>query len=164
MHTDRHGHVLLLQGWAAASCWCCCWRHPDVPAAGGGNSCKRNSRVPTTGNCRGGINALLSKPSATFIGCRLHITANQAVANGFSSLLNIACLRCGTALSLTRRLSIGKVIAAQVNTYSWTIQRQSSASGVALTADGYSRKQMGEQCSQRRPSAQGTHHAASMRV
>lgn len=43
------------------------------------------------------------------------------------------------------RLNIGKVKATQVNTYSWSIQRQSSASGVAVTADGYSRTQMGYQ-------------------
>jgi hypothetical protein len=42
------------------------------------------------------------------------------------------------------RLNVGKVKASVVNTYSWSIERQTSASGVAVTADGYSRKQLGE--------------------
>lgn len=41
------------------------------------------------------------------------------------------------------KLVVGRVKATVTNTYSWTIQRQSTASGVAVLADGYSRKQLG---------------------
>jgi hypothetical protein len=41
------------------------------------------------------------------------------------------------------RLVIGRVKASVVNTYAWSIQRQATASGIALTADGVSRKQLG---------------------
>lgn len=42
------------------------------------------------------------------------------------------------------RLNIGKVQVTLANSYGWSISRQSSATSVAVTADGYSRKQLGE--------------------
>lgn len=96
-------------------------------------------------------------PLSSAAGCT---SANQAVANGFPSLHNTPCVCCCGYVPNPCRLNIGQVRATQVNTYSWTIQRQSSASGVAVTADGYSRKQMGEPMQPKK--AVGSHHAASI--
>lgn len=48
------------------------------------------------------------------------------------------------------RLVIGRVRTSVINTYSWSISREASAGGVAVTADGYSRRQLGHALSFRR--------------
>jgi hypothetical protein len=39
---------------------------------------------------------------------------------------------------------LGRVRAVVRNTYTWSIERQSSATSVAVIADGYNRQQLGE--------------------
>lgn len=58
--------------------------------------------------------------------------------------LGTPLLHTRTHTDICCRVIVGKVKATVTNTYSWTIERQSTASGVAVSADAYNRKQLGE--------------------
>jgi len=48
------------------------------------------------------------------------------------------------ALAILPKFFISNVKASRATTYTWSVTRDASASGVAVTANGYDRKQIGE--------------------